>query len=300
MHKLQKNKYDLSVVIVSYNTRDILLQCLHSLEKEKSSLKFEVIVVDNNSSDGTIQELENFNSKRFSFILVKSNTNLGFSKGNNKARKYVNSDTVLFLNSDTIVHTNSLYLPYEYLKSNDNFGAVTVKTILPDGGYDPDMYRSFPTPFVSLTHFSGLDKVFRSSEIFSKYRYGYLDPEVVNEIDVAQGAYLMAKKEVLDQVDWFDEDYFLDGEDIDLCWKIKETGKKIIYFPDAYITHIKKASKNVDRKRDIKSVTRGVEAMKIFYKKRLSKNYNGISNFIVFTSIDFLKLLRTFKYKINL
>lgn len=288
MSKSNKRRKELSIVIVSYNTKEVLKSCLQSIESTSSKVNFEVIVSDNGSVDGSAEMVEKDFPK---YKLIKNNANLGFSKGNNAARKHVNSDTVLFLNSDTLVHENSFDLPFNYLWENRDVGAVTVKTILPNGEYDPDMRRRFPTPLVSLTHFSGFSKT---------YRYEDVSPETIQEIDVAQGAYLMAKKEVLDRVEWFDEDYFLDGEDIDLCWKVKELGYKIIYFPDVYITHIKKASKNVDRKKTLASVIRGVEAMRIFYSKHLETKYPFTINALVYTGINLLKFTRIAKHKLSL
>lgn len=282
-----RKKPDLSVIIVSYNTREVLKSCLHSIESLKSNLNLEVVISDNGSTDGSIQMVEKNFSK---YKLIKNNANLGFSKGNNVARKFVEADTVLFLNSDTLVHENSFDLPYEHLHSDKSVGAITVKTLLLNGEYDPDMRRRFPTPMVSLKHFSGFDKT---------YRYEDVSPETIHEIDVAQGAYLMVEKEILDKIGWFDEDYFLDGEDIDMCWKIKELGFKIIYYPDAYITHIKKASKKNDLKKSLASVTRGVEAMRIFYLKHLSKRYPFLVNQAVYLGINSLKLARILKHKLT-
>lgn len=283
--KSQKNK-DLSVIILNYNTKEVTKNLLQSIELIKSKLKLQIIIVDNASTDGSVEMLKKY-FKKHDLILNKKN--LGFAKGNNSAKKYVRADTVLFLNSDTLVHENSFDLPYKYIQENPGVGAITVKTILPSGEYDPDMRRRFPTLMISLGRLLGFT---------SKYKYGDVSSETLHEIDVAQGAYLMVKRELLETVNWFDEDYFLDGEDIDLCWKIKQTGAKIIYFPDAYITHIKKASKNKDRKRSLESVTRGVDAMHIFYSKRMSKNYPKYINNIVYLGISSLKRLRLIKYKL--
>lgn len=289
-------KADLSVIILNYNTKEVTKNCLASIDSLKTKLNLQIILVDNASTDGSVEMLENFqfsNNKTWqasNFQTIRNKKNLGFSKGNNSGRKYVNSDTVLFLNSDTLVHENSFDLPFDYLQSDEEVGAITVKTILPNGEYDTDMRRRFPTPLISLARFTGFS---------SPYSYAEVSPETLHEIDVAQGAYLMVKKRVLDQVGWFDEDYFLDGEDIDLCWKIKEAGYKIIYFPDSYITHIKKASKNADRKRSLASVTRGVEAMRIFYKKHLEKRYPFLINQAVYLGINSLKLARILKHKLT-
>lgn len=278
---------DLSIVILSFNTKEVLKNCLQSIKVHKTKLHLQVIVVDNNSQDGSDKMVK---EKFKNFELIKNTQNLGFAKGNNSAKETVKANTVLFLNSDTLLHKDCLDIPFKYLKENKDVGAVTCKVVLPNGKLDKDTRRAFPTPWVAFTHFSGLP---------SKYWYEYISEDKTHEVDVIQGAYFMVKKDVLDKVGWFDEDYFLDGEDIDLCWKIWRTGKKIVYLPTTKITHIKKASKSKDRKKSLKSVTRGVEAMALFYKKRLWDRYPIFINYLVILGIKALKFLRTIKYYLS-
>lgn len=279
----------LSIVVLSYNTCDLLVDCLNSLEKVRQEVDFEIIVSDNGSTDGSIDTLKKHFKK---VILVENGENLGFAAGNNAARKLVRGQYILFLNSDTIVHKNTLKKTVEYLDKNSDVGAVTCKTVLPSGGLDRDARRSFPTPWVAISHFAYLDRIWPSSRIFSKYWYGYINPDTIHEIDVLQGAYCLIKRSVLDRVNWFDEDYFLDGEDIDLCWKVKQLGYKIIYFPEVSITHVKKASKKKTKKR---SVTSGVKSMELFYKKHLWNRYPIYLNYLVLIGIRMLNSIRGLK-----
>jgi len=229
----KKSNPALSVIVLNYNTKDVTLNCLNSLIKVKDELNFEVLLVDNGSIDGSIEEVEKLIEKTVKpeIKLVKNNANLGFAKGNNAAKDFCIGRYILFLNSDTLMNPDTLKESIKYLEDHPNVGALTCKTILPDGSLDKDARRSFPTPWVALTHFSGLDRLFPKSKAFSKYWYGYLSADTTHEIDVLQGAYCMAPKKVLDEVGWFSEEYFLDGEDIDLSYKIKQAGYKIIYFP---------------------------------------------------------------------
>lgn len=289
----------LSIVVLNFNTKNLLRNCLSSLRKVEDEADFEVIVIDNASNDGSVQMVEEeFNQAK----LVKNFQNLGFAKGNNRARKFSQGEYVLFLNSDSEVKKGVLKETLEYMNLHPEVGALSCKTILPDGSLDPDARRSFPTPWVSLTHFSGLDRFFPKSELFSKYWYGYKPTNEIQEVDVIQGAFFLTKKKVLDEVGWFDEDYFLDGEDIDLCWKIKKAGYKIIYYPKVSILHIKGASK--DKKRSFGRVTKeewiefinaGVNSMEIFYRKRLFVKYPLIFNFLVILGIRTLRLARYIK-----
>lgn len=271
----------LSIVILNYNTKDLTLDCLKSLEKVKNEAQFEVIVVDNGSVD-------KFPSSS-KYKLVSNNANLGFAGGNNSARSHCKGEYILFLNSDTVVYKEAIKETIKYMDKHPDVGALTCKLIKLDGHLDKDARRSFPTPWVAITHFSGLDKIFPKSKTFAKYWYGYESSDETQEVDAIEGAYFLARKEVLDKVNWFSEDYFLDGEDIDLSWKIKNEGFKVIYFPKVSILHIKKASK---KKRSLKSKMAGVNSMEIFYKKHLWQNYSLLLNLIIILGIYILKSMR--------
>lgn len=280
----------LSIVILSYNTKDLLRGCLNSIRRVRGELEFEVLVVDNASSDGSADMVR----KLFPWVLLIQNEhNLGFARGNNVAKDRVQGENVLFLNSDTEVYKGSLGRTIDFLGENPDTGVVTCKILLKRGGLDKDSRRSFPTPWVSLTHFTGMDKLFPRSSIFAKYWYGHISENITHEIDVAQGAFFLVRKRVLDEVGWYDEDYFLDGEDIDLCWKIKSKGYKIMYYPEASILHLKKASKKTNSKAQrIRFTLSGVDSMALFYKKRLWKNYPWIINVLVLSGISFIKIFR--------
>ncbi|QQG47112.1 MAG: glycosyltransferase family 2 protein [Candidatus Woesebacteria bacterium] len=293
----------LSIIILNYNTKDLLKDCILSLVKLKDKTNFEIIVVDNGSVDGSVELVESLKIKNLK--IIENKANLGFAKGNNSARSVAKGKYILFLNSDTITKNNCLDFPVNYLEDHRDVGAITCKVILKNGKLDPDTRRSFPTPFVAFTHFSHLDRIFPKSEVFSKYWYGFISDTLSHEIDSLQGAYFLAKKDILDSVNWFDEDYFLDGEDIDLCFKIKDKGYKIVYLPTSEITHLKGATKgkNQNFKTSFKSrlqfLLAGVNSMEIFYTKRLSKNYNFIVNFLVISGINSLKLFRFMRLLVN-
>jgi GT2 family glycosyltransferase len=242
--------------------------------------------------------------KHFPWVkVVENKKNLGFAAGNNRARPFCRGEFVLFLNSDTTVEKGTVKETIEYIKYNKKVGALTCKIELPSGNLDKDAIRSFPTPWIALTHFSKLDRLFNKSKLFSKYWYDYKSENVIQEVDVIQGAYFLTRKSLLDDVDWFDEDYFLDGEDIDLCWKIKRRGWKVIYYPKVKIIHHKgatkgknkKAEKKVHLKKRIKFVMAGVDSMEIFYRKRLWNRYPLIVNYLVIFAIKTVKLTRLMK-----
>lgn len=293
-----KKKPNLSIIILNYNTKDFLKDCLVSLKKVKNEADFEVIVSDNDSTDGSCEML----NKDFSWVkLVENKANIGFAAGNNRAKDYCKGENVLFLNTDTIVHKGTLKKCLEYLNENKKVGALTCKLDLLDGGVDKDARRSFPTPWVSLTHLVfKLDKIFPKSRLFAKYWYGYIPEDETHEVDAIQGAFFLVRRKILDKVGWFDEEYFLDGEDIDLSWKIGEAGWKIIYYPEVSIIHLKGATKGKNKKvkkrgplaERIKFRASGVTSMEIFYRKRLWNKYPLPLNILIIIGIRTLKILR--------
>lgn len=283
-------KPELSIIIVSYNTQKLLVDCLTSVYKYSINVNIEVIVVDNASKDDSVQIVR---SKFPQVNLIESKKNLGFAKGNNLAKSVAKGKYVLFLNSDTLVTSGVFAKTLEKIESDPRIGALGCKIVLPSGKLDRDSRRSFPTPWVAFTHFSGLDKIRPRSKILSRYWYGYLSQDETHEVDVLQGAYMLCRKSVLDHVGWFDEDYFLDGEDIDLCWKIKTAGYKLLYYQETSIVHVKKASKKSPTKDEREKIVKAsVESMELFYKKRMSMQYPALVTVMVLIGIKLMMVIR--------
>lgn len=295
------SKPTLSIIVLSYNTKILLRDCLSSLEKVQDELDFELIIPDNGSNDGSVKMVKS----RFPFVkkVISIGKNIGFAAGNNRARKYCEGKYVLFLNSDTIVYKNTLSRIVDYMDKNSKVGASTCKVVLKNGELDRDTRRSFITPWIGLTHiYLKLDRIFPKSKIFAKYWYGYISEEKVHEVDALQGAFFLARKKILDEVGWFDEDYFLDGEDIDLSWKIKNAGYKIVYYPKVKILHLKGASKgknkkikNISLNEKLKYRLAGVNSMELFYRKRLWNKYPLAFDLLIVLGIRLLKVIRIAK-----
>jgi GT2 family glycosyltransferase len=292
-----EKKPELSIVILNYNTKELLKKCLESIERFKEEVPLEIIISDNSSTDGSVEMLK----EEFPAIPVYIGPNVGFSKGNNRVRKVVKGRVVLFLNPDTELNKGVLKETCGYLKSDEKIGAVGCKEVLPDGSLDKDARRAFPTPWVGFTHLVlRLDRIFPKSKLFSQYWYGYKSDTDIQEVDAIQGAFMLIKKDVLDQVGWFDEDYSFNGEDIDLCWRIKEAGYKIIYYPKVEILHVKGAAKGkskawkhkVPLKDRLKMRSKELDAMAIFYKKHLWNKYPLVLNLLVIFGIKVFKVIR--------
>lgn len=290
-------KPKLSIIILNYNTKELLADCIKSLKKCRDEAPFEVIVSDNDSKDGSAEMVR----KKFPEIKVLEGKNVGFSKGNNRAKPYCKGELILFLNPDTIVNKGVIGSTVSYMDKNPSVGALSCKLILPNGSLDKDTRRSFPTPWVSFTHLVlKADRLFPNSKLFAKYWYGYIPDDITQEVDVIQGAFFLARKNVLDKVGWFDEDYFFNGEDIDLCWKIKKKGYKIIYYPEVFIYHIKGASKGKSKKwrhkvpfkHRLKMKLIEAKSMEIFYRKRLWKNYPILFNWFVILGIRLYMMVK--------
>jgi len=305
-------KPTLSIIILNYNTKDLLEGCLKSLDKVTNEVDFEVIIVDNGSKDTSVKLVEDLMKKKSYITLIRNKSNLGFAAGNNKAKKLCKGKYVLFLNSDTIVNKNTLKKCVEYISKNPKVGALTCKQVLPTGDLDKDARRSFITPWIGLVHiFLKLDRLFPKSKLFGGYWYEYISSDAIHEVDALQGAFFLTRKKILDNVGWFDEDYFLDGEDIDLSWKIKNDGWKNIYYPKVSIIHLKGATKGKNKSRisdsqnnisfaeKRKYMMSGVNSMEIFVRKRLWKKYPLPLMLFVILGIKTLKTLRFIKLLIT-
>lgn len=292
-------KAELTIIILNYNTKELLQDCLSSIKKLEKEVSFEVIVSDNASSDGSADMVR----EKFPWVKVLEGENVGFSKGNNRARKYTNGKMILFLNPDTVVNKGVLKETTKYLLKHKDVGALSCKLVLPSGELDKDTRRSFPTPWVAFSHLIlRIDRIFPKSKLFSKYWYGYLSANKIQEVDSIQGAFFLTRKDILDKVGWFDEDYFFNAEDIDLCWKIKKEGFKIVYYPKVFIHHVKGASKGKSKKWRHKTSFKHrlrmklveAESMEIFYRKRLWDRYPTWFNWFVVLGIRIFKFVKFF------
>ena len=281
---MKKQQKRLSIVILTYNVESVIKPCLESvfgqLEKD-----WEVIVVDNNSSDRTLEIVSGFPVK-----IIKNNENLGFAGGNNLAVKQAGGKYILFLNPDTIVEKGAIKYCLDYLENYPNVGAATVKVVLGSGKLDYSCHRGFPTPWNSLTYFSGLAALFSKSKLFAGYTMGYKNFNEVHEVDAINGAFFMMPKDLGDRLNWFDTDFFWNGEDLDFCFRIKQAGYKIMYLPGKKIIHYKGSSGG--HKKGSKTFYSRFDVMKLFYDKHYKYVYPKIIRFLVFLGIDLRKAIQ--------
>src|SRR3989338_11396470 len=290
-------KIDLSIIIVSYNTKDFLKKCIESIQDGiGSKLKYEIIVVDNASSDGTVEEIKSFDKLRTRFKFIANDKNLGFSKANNIGVKHATGEYLLFLNPDTIINPETLETMIDFMDKNKDAGAATCKVVLPNGEIDDSSHRGFPTPWNAFCYFSGLTKLFPHSKLFSGYTMGWKDLSTIHEIDACGGAVMLVRRKAGDDVKWWDEDYFFYGEDLDFCYRLKQKGWKIFYYSNVSILHYKGVSSGIkDISKDRTTANKETrnraskarfDAMRIFYKKHYEKKYPRFVSWLVHKGID--------------
>jgi N-acetylglucosaminyl-diphospho-decaprenol L-rhamnosyltransferase len=261
---------DLSVVIVNHNTRECLQECLHSLKPELAGLGSEIYVVDNASTDGSAEEVE----REFPDIRLIANTeNLGFARANNLALRRARGRQVLLLNPDTVVQPGAIRVLLDGLALRPGAVAVGPKVLRPDGRLDLACRRSFPRPSVALARLTGLSKVFKNSQWFAKYNLTYQDPDVPSEIDAGTAAAMCFRRDALAAVGYFDESFFMYGEDLDLCFRLKQRGGLIYYLPQAVVLHYKGAS-SIQRPRAM--LREFHRAMWIFYRKHYASGWRRV------------------------
>ena len=301
---MNKTTCELSIVILSFNTKDLTLQAIQSIEdnypEEVSTGAYELIVADNASTDGSLAAFTEYkkHTKITSFHAVDNGGNFGFSKGNNNGVSLAQGRFVLFLNPDTIVYKKTLSYLLSFMNNHPIAGAVTCKLINKDGDVDFNCHRGFPTPWNAFCYFSGLQKAFPHSRLFAGYTQGWKDLDTTHAVDAIEGAFMMMPTSLGEKIGWWDEDYFFYGEDLQFCFDIKKAGYKIYYVGKVESLHIGGASSGIKKTKEVvtsspesrrKVQTARFEAMKIFYKKNYRNTYPSFIHWVVNTGISYLE-----------
>jgi len=270
----------LSVIIVNYNVKHFLEQAVQSALKALEQITAEIIVVDNNSVDGSIELIKH---KFPGVITIANKTNVGFSKANNQGLAIAKGEYVLLLNPDTVVQEDTFIKCIGFMDSHPEAGGLGVKMIDGKGNFLPESKRAFPSPAVAFYKAFGLASLFPKSKTFGKYHLGYLDEDETHEVDVLAGAFMMIRKNVLDKTGFLDEDFFMYGEDIDLSYRIVKAGYKNYYFSETTIIHYKGES---TKKGSLNYVKMFYQAMKIFAHKHFSGSREGLFIFLINIAIN--------------
>lgn len=283
----------LSVIIVNYNTYSLTKQTIYSVIKRNHNFDYEIILVDNASTDGSIEQLQNtfkelILNKRLNIHINSSN--LGFAKANNIGMRLAKGQYILLLNSDTEIKDDCLEKCLRKISEDITIGALGCKVMLADNKLDHACKRGFPTPKASLYYFLKLHK--RDPLKYGEYNASYLNEDEVGEVDSLTGAFMLMPKDIVNKIGGLDEEFFMYGEDIDLCYRIKESGYKVLYYPKAKIIHYKGGS---SKKKRTKVIYDFHNAMWIFYKKHYFKQYNIAVSFLVYLGIRIKYLLEISK-----
>ncbi|WP_081841390.1 glycosyltransferase family 2 protein [Alicyclobacillus macrosporangiidus] len=263
----------ISVVIVTYNSIQVLPDCLKSLEETSVSLGLEVILVDNCSSDGTwdwLIQYQNSKPRLGRVKLIRLHENRGYSYANNRGAEIASGEILLLLNPDTIVGEKTIEICAESLLDDASIGAVGCRLLLPNGKLDKACRRSLPTLWNSFTRLSGLSMIFPKSHLFSRYNLTYLDQIGNYEVECICGAFFMIRKSTYELLHGLDEDYFMYGEDVDLCYRLRRAGYRIYYLGDAVTIHLKGANGG---KRSALSLQHFYRTMLVYYDKHYSMKY---------------------------
>ncbi len=252
----------LSVIILNYNVRYFLEQCVLSVQKALIHLDSEIIVIDNNSSDDSCEMMKS----RFPNIkLIKNTENLGFPKGNNIAVNQAKGEYICILNPDTVVAEDTFEKVLAFADKKNDLGIVGCKLIDGTGNFLPESKRGIPTPFVAITKIFGLYKL---SDFFGKYYAQHLSENETGKVEILVGAFMVMKRELYNEIGGFDENCFMYSDDIDLSYMALQKGKSNYYFHETAVIHYKGESTI----RDEKYMKRFQEAMQFFYKKHFKKS----------------------------
>jgi GT2 family glycosyltransferase len=275
----------LSIVIVNYNVRYFLEQCLLSVKRAIEGIEAEVFVVDNASADGSVEMVQ----QKFPFVKIIANkNNVGFSKANNQAIEIAAGKYVLLLNPDTVVAEDTFSKCIAFMDARPDAGALGVRMVEGKGNFLPESKRGLPTPSVAFYKTFGLSKLFPKSESFGRYHLGFLSEHETNEVEILSGAYMFMRKSALDKTGLLDETFFMYGEDVDLSYRIVKAGYKNFYFADTTIIHYKGES---TKKGSLNYVKVFYNAMIIFARKHFSGNQSGLFSLLINFAIVFRGLL---------
>ena len=280
----------LSIVIVNYNVKYFLEQCLDSVFLAIKNIKAEIIVVDNHSSDDSKKYLTSlFPTIKF----IENKENVGFSKANNQAIARARGEYILLLNPDTVIGENSLTNICRFMDKNPQAGAVGVKMLDGYGRFLAESKRGFPSPWNSFCKITGLSKLFPFSKYFGGYHLKYLDKNAIHAVDVLAGAFMMVRKKAIEKAGYLDEKFFMYGEDIDWSYRISCSGYTNYYFPEPIIHY-----KGESTKKDINYVTHFYEAMLIFFNKHYPYS-NHLFKYMIRLAISVCATISTIRKKMN-
>jgi GT2 family glycosyltransferase len=269
----------LSIVIVNYNTQTLLRSCLESIYGGANGTPFDIWVVDNHSRDNSVAMVKSL----FPLVKVIENpSNVGFSRANNLVVSRSRSDYLLLLNPDTLILGDAIERTIKFMKAHPKVGIAGCKVLNRDGTLQLACRRSIPTPEVAFYRLTGLSKLFPRSRVMARYNMTYQDADETQEVDAVSGAFLMIRRQVIEQIGLLDERFFMYGEELDWCLRTKQAGWSVMYYPQAQIIHYKGQSTQYNSRRAAFEFYR---AMYLFHRKHFAKDYSPLTNFLIYAGI---------------
>jgi len=276
----------LAVIIVNYNVKDKLLSCLRSVAASRVNFETEVFIVDNASADGSVEAIEHFvtehEAHHISWRFLPLDKNVGFAAGNNHAIKKTHAEFVLLLNPDTEVAPESFQVMVDYMSQNTQVGIAGCRIVKSDGKLDLACRRSFPNPVNSFFRLTRLSFLFPKSKLMANYNLTHLPEMETVQVDAVVGAFMMISRKALDKVGLLDERFFMYGEDLDWCWRVKEAGYKVMYYPKTTIIHHKGSA---SARASTKALYEFHRAMQIFFDLHYKNQYLFLTRILVYLGI---------------
>lgn len=268
-----QDSFDVSIIIVNWNAGKYLQETIESLVEKTKNISYELIIVDNNSNrdEESFLYIQNVLSKWNNFTFIKADENLGFSKANNIGMSISKGRNLLILNPDVVFSNNIIEILSNYLDNNEEVGMVGPKVLNPDGSFQQPCLRGKPYPKDTLFHIVGLAKAFPKNEYFNGYAMWNVDRDKINECWALSGCCMMIKKFLYEQIGGMDEQFFMYQEETDWGIRTKNVGKKVIYNPNAVVTHYQGVT---TKKIQTKSVWMFTQSMMKFFKKHFWNDYN--------------------------
>lgn len=278
-----------SVIIVSYNTRALVLECLDTVFRSRGDLELEIFVVDNASHDGTVEAVrEDFPQCH----VIASERNEGFSRANNKAIRQSTGEYILLLNPDTLLSDDVLFKMTHFMENHPDVGMVSSKLVTGDGSLDLACRRSFPSLWDGLCRASGMSSKFPNSRLFARYNLTYLDENETYEVDAINGAFMFTRREAVEEVGLLDEIFFMYGEDLDWCYRFRQAHWKIMYHPVATTVHLKGQSSGPRSSRMIREMFKSTAQ---FYRKHQFGSIGPVQKSLILMALTLWKYSTLFR-----
>jgi GT2 family glycosyltransferase len=269
----------LSIVLVNYNTEKLLRRCQETVYAGANGTPHDIWVVDNSSRDSSVAMLKSL----FPMVKVIQNpSNVGFSRANNVVISQSRSDYILLLNPDTLIIGDAIERVVKFMKEHPEVGIAGCKVLNRDGTLQLACRRSIPTPEVAFYRVTGLSKLFPRSRVMAKYNMTYESPDRTHEVDAVSGAFLMIRRNVVDEIGPLDERFFMYGEELDWCLRAKRAGWSVMYYPEAQIVHYKGESTKYNSR---KAAIEFHRAMYLFHRKHFARDYSPVTNFFIYAGI---------------